>query len=446
MTENMNQINEIEHSEPAVLTENIAKDAEAISDAASGSVEKYIELFSTQAGYTELGIIAAAAAMAWLAAKIIDWIAHKRFPSLFNEHWSWLMRPLKLLPSLLTILALVLASPVIAAQVEQPHFVGIAIQIATAWLLIKTTFMLVSSKLIAWLLSSVIVMVVTLEAFDLLAPTKQLLSGIGFEIGDGEVTLLGILNGALLCVVLIWLALAGSRRIETQLYRTNLSYNIRELLIKFSKVLLFSIALLASLSVMGVDLTALAVFGGALGVGIGFGLQTITSNFISGIILLLDKSIKQGDLIEVNGVEGYVRRLNIRSTTIETFSGQEVTVPNETLISNNLTNFTMNNRKARIEIPIGVAYGSDYGRAKELLLQAAKSHPRCMEDPKPGCFMREFADSSVNFRLQFWVEDVIEGRLGPQSEVMFEIARLFNENHIEIPFPQRDVNLKHTAE
>ena len=446
MAETTNEINEIETDETAVLAENLAEDAEAVSEAAVGSIERYISFLKTDAAYTELTMIAVAVFSAWLVGLGINRLIHKKFPALFESEWAWVTHPIKLLPWFFAIISLSFTGPmVIAMQVKEPHFIPIVMQIIVVWLLVKIVLMLVRSRVVAWLLSCLMISFVTLQAFNLLDPTAQLLSGIGFSMGDHEITLLGILQGIVLCVILFWLAHAGSQRVELQLRQSRMEYNIRELLIKFFKILFYTMAVLITFSTMGFDLTALAVFGGALGVGIGFGLQSITSNFISGIILLADKSIKESDLIEIDGVEGYVRKLNIRSTTIETFSGQEVTVPNETLLSNKLTNFTMSNRKARIEIYVGVAYGSDYGLVKELLIQAAQSHPRCMEDPRPGCYMREFADSSVNFRLQFWVADVVEGRLGPQSDVMFEIARLLDENNISIPFPQRDVNLIQAA-
>ena len=442
MAKNDANIDAAEDALAGVVSENIAEDAAAIGDAATGAVEQYGEILMTGEAYSELIAIAFIIATAWLVGVSANALIRKRCPKWFESGWAWLLRPLKLLPALLAIIGLNIVTPMIVEDVGTPHFLHIAIQVNLAWIMIKLTFMLVGSRLVAWLISSMVIAGVTLGAFDLLEPTMQLLQGIGVTFGETNINLLGVLKGMVLCIVLFWLAFALSGRIEKQLSRSSLSYSIRTLLTKFFKILLFTLAIMVTLSAIGVDLTALAVLGGALGVGIGFGLQTITSNFISGIILLIDKSIKQGDLIEVSGVEGYVRRLNIRSTTIETFSGQEVTVPNETLITSNLTNFTMNNRRARVEIHVGVAYGSDYALVKELLLKAAISHPRCMSEPKPACYMREFADSSVNFRVQFWVADVVEGRLGPQSDVMFEITRLFDEHSIEIPFPQRDVNLR----
>jgi small-conductance mechanosensitive channel len=224
---------------------------------------------------------------------------------------------------------------------------------------------------------------------------------------------------------------------------SRLSYNSRALIVKLTEIVLYFIAFMITLNVVGVDLTALAVFGGALGVGIGFGLQKITSNFFSGIILLVEKSIKAGDLIEIaSGTTGTVKQLAMRYTLIETADGREVMIPNEDLIVGRVTNWTYTTSHARIDITIGVAYEADMDKARALMIEAATEHPRCIAEPAPNCFMREFADSSVNFMLIFWVDDVTQGRLGPQSDVMFSILRKFAANRIEIPYPQREMRMR----
>jgi small-conductance mechanosensitive channel len=194
---------------------------------------------------------------------------------------------------------------------------------------------------------------------------------------------------------------------------------------------------------LGIDLTALAVFSGALGIGIGFGLQKVTSNFISGIIILFEKTVQNDDLIELNdGTLGFLRNTGSRASLIETYDGKEVMVPNEDLITNRVINYTHSNKKARIKINIGVSYDCDLEKAQKLILEAAEEHPRTTKDPEPLCFLEEFADSSVNFILLFWVNDVIEGRYGPRSDVLFSIWNKFKENNIEIPYPQRDIHIK----
>jgi small-conductance mechanosensitive channel len=184
------------------------------------------------------------------------------------------------------------------------------------------------------------------------------------------------------------------------------------------------------------------VFGGALGIGLGFGLQKIASNFVSGIILLAENAIEEGDLIEVSdGTMGFVRKSSARYLLLETFDGREILVPNEDMITGRVVNWTLNNTRGRIQIDVGVAYGSDLHKAREVILEAAKNHPLTIEDPAPVCVMTRFGDSSIDFMLLFWVGDVAAGRIVPQSEVMFAINDGLREAGITIPFPQRDVHM-----
>ncbi len=217
----------------------------------------------------------------------------------------------------------------------------------------------------------------------------------------------------------------------------------KEILNKAFQILFYFLAFIISLDVLGIDLKTLTIFGGAVGIGIGFGLQKITSNFISGIILLFEKSVRNNDLVELaDGVFGYVRHTGARYTLIETFEGREVMIPNEDFITNRVVNWTYKNKEARIRLDVGVSYDSDIEKARDLILEAAKEHPRCVTVPKPQCFLREFADSSVSFLLFFWVADVTKGRFETQSDVMRAIWKKFKENNITIPFPQRDIHIK----
>jgi len=215
------------------------------------------------------------------------------------------------------------------------------------------------------------------------------------------------------------------------------------LVLKLAQIVIYLVAFLVGLDFVGIDLTTLTVFSGAVGIGLGFGLQKIASNFISGLIILMEKSIEEGDLIELSdGTFGYIRRASARYTLVETFDSKEIRVPNEDLITSRVVNWTFSNSSARIEIELGVAYDSDIDLAHDLILAAAREHPRCVIKPEPACFLRSFGDSSVNFILHFWVEDVTLGRWPTQSEVMFSIWRKFKDNGIEIPFPQRDLHIK----
>ncbi|MDD9978240.1 MAG: mechanosensitive ion channel [Boseongicola sp.] len=263
-------------------------------------------------------------------------------------------------------------------------------------------------------------------------------------IGVTRISLWLVIKAVLAAAALLWTAAFvsafGERRISNL---TSVRASNRVLATKAFQIIVYFFAFVFGLQILGIELTALTIFGGALGIGIGFGLQKIAANFISGLILLVEKSVEQGDLVELsNGTFGYVRHMGARYLLVESFDGKEIMIPNEDFITTSVTNWTYSNSRARVEITIGVSYKSDIELAMQLILEAARSHPTALQDPEPVCYMREFADSSVNYLLFFWIDDVTAGRYGPQSDVMRDIWRKFAENNIEIPFPQRDVHIK----
>jgi potassium efflux system protein len=201
------------------------------------------------------------------------------------------------------------------------------------------------------------------------------------------------------------------------------------------------VGLLVALNLVGIRLESFLVLGGALGVGIGFGLQHVANNFISGLILLFERPVKVGDTVVVDKEWGRVKRIGLRSTIIETFDRSELIVPNSHLVSNTVTNWTLSNPMARVRLQVGVAYGTDLGLALKLLREAAENNPRVLRDPPPAVYFSRFGDSAVELELHAWVADVKE-RLLAQSEIGLEIQRLFGEAGVEIPFPQRDVHIR----
>ena len=206
------------------------------------------------------------------------------------------------------------------------------------------------------------------------------------------------------------------------------------------RMLLVFIGTLLALSVSGIDLGKIGIIVGALSVGIGFGLQNVVNNFISGLILVYEKPVQEGDTVEVDTLLGRVSNIGIRSSTITTFGGSEVVVPNSNLISNQLINWTLSDSKRRIEIKVGTAYGTDPVQVLDLILKAALSHEKVLKDPEPLPLFEGFGDSSLNFRILFWVH--FEDGLKTQSDVAIKIYRLFKEHNIEIPFPQLDLHVK----
>jgi small-conductance mechanosensitive channel len=206
------------------------------------------------------------------------------------------------------------------------------------------------------------------------------------------------------------------------------------------RIFLVFFGTLIALSVSGMDLSKIGIIAGALSVGIGFGLQNIVSNFISGLILVYEKPVQEGDTIEVDTLLGRVSNIGTRSSTITTYDGAEVVVPNSNLISNQLINWTLSDNKKRIEVKVGVSYKSDPHLVLDLLLKAALSHKRVLRDPSPQPLFVGFGENSLNFRLLFWVR--FEEGLATQSDVVLKIYDILKENNIEIPFPQLDLHVK----
>ncbi len=265
-----------------------------------------------------------------------------------------------------------------------------------------------------------------------------------FKAGKYKLSLHDIVKGIIFTVIVFWVTSLTSKFIEKRIFKmTHLRAGTRDLVIKLVHIGLYFVAFLVVLNSLGIDLTALTVFSGAAGIGLGFGLQKTASNFISGIILLFEKTIEPGNLIELNdGTLGFVKKTKARYTLIETFDTREIIVPNEDLMTNKVTNLTMTNSSGRIDIEVGISYKSDVHLAKKIILEAATEHRFCLKKPEPNCYLVKFGDSSVEFLLHFWIGDVAPGRFLPKSEVMLSIWDKFKENNIEIPFPQRDLHIK----
>lgn len=355
-----------------------------------------------------------------------------------------------LYPLLAPMLALVLLSTgyVLVHQFNgEPEFLRGTTLLTMIWLVLRSVQVFTKNAFIKWLITLIIIPLVILNVFGLLDPIVTYLDGLAITIGTLKLSVYKILKSIVSIVVLLWLAGVAIHSSEVYIRRIHgIRSSNKELLIKILQVLIYFVIFILALDILGINLTALAVFSGAVGVGLGFGLQKISSNFISGLIMLFERSIELDDLVQLDsGIYGYIRHMGARHSVIETFDGREVMVPNEDFITQKVTNWTYSTKKGRVEFKVGVAYGSDLRLVQKLVLEAAAEHPRCSKDPAPSCFLSEFADSSVNFLLYFWVDDVTDGRLEPQSDVMFSIWEKFKEHNIEIPFPQRDIHIKTKA-
>ena len=274
-------------------------------------------------------------------------------------------------------------------------------------------------------------------------PIIDMLEQVSFHLGKQKLDLWTLLNGLVIVVttvlVALWLAGVVERRL---LASENLDSNIRVVLGRLVKAVLSVVALLLSLSIVGIDITALSVFSDALAVGLGLGLQKIASNYVSGFIILLDRSIGIGNLVGIDATtSGVVTQITARYTVLRTLAGTEVIIPNEYLVSNIVRNESFSDPRLRVAVSVQVAYGTDLELAMRLMNEAALAQPRVLADPAPQALLTLFADSGINLELGFWIADPEEGTAAVRSAINLAIWRAFREHAIEIPFPQREVRL-----
>ena len=270
----------------------------------------------------------------------------------------------------------------------------------------------------------------------------EFLDSLAVILGDVRISASTVLKGVLALAILLWIAGVLSQFLERRIRSVpNLTPSIQELFAKLFKVVLIAIAFIVALDIVGIDLTAFALFGGAVGVGIGFGLQKIVANLISGIILLLDKSVKPGDVIEIGGEIGWINSLGARYVSVVTHDGVEHLIPNEILISERVSNWSYSNQEMRLKLPVGMSYSCDPRLARDLCIEAAAECERVLKTPPPSCLLRGFGDNSVDLDVNFWINDPKKGVANVKSDVLFRIWDKFKAANIEIPFPQRDLHI-----
>lgn len=318
---------------------------------------------------------------------------------------------------------------------------GIAENLLAAWVVIRLISGFIRIRQFALMVAVLIWTVAALNIFGLLDPLIVAMKGAAIQFGEATVSAYDVVWGILSFILLVWVAIVIAKLIEAQLKAVRgINPSIRVLLVKVSKIVLITVAFLVALNTMGIDLTALAVFGGALGVGIGFGLQKVVSNFISGVILLMDRSIKPGDVIQIQDTFGSINKLAGRYTSVITRDGTEFLIPNEDMITQSVINWSHTDRAVRRKIPVGVSYSTDLYQARQVMCDAAAEHERVLENPKPVTHVIEFGDNGVLLELRMWINDPENGVTNVSSEVMLKIWDKFHEKGIEIPFPQRVIH------
>ena len=272
----------------------------------------------------------------------------------------------------------------------------------------------------------------------------------GFTLGEVTIKPLSVLLGLTCLYVLLKISKRIKIKLETKwLVKANFSKSNREAFAVLFWYIAITFSLFVGMSIAGINITNLALIAGALSVGIGFGLQNVVSNFISGIIILFEQPIKKGDWIKVGETEGIVKEINIRSTRVQTFDRSDVLVPNSDIVTNQVTNWMLSDSIGRVKVPIGVAYGSDVDLVREILLDIGNRHDQVVRNhpelPDMNVNFMRFGDSSLDFELRFFIKDIADV-FRVISDINFEIVRKFEEHNITIPFPQRDVHIFHEGQ
>ena len=279
------------------------------------------------------------------------------------------------------------------------------------------------------------------EFFEWLGKFWKVLSFSAFKIGEKNISLLLIFE----IVVLLALGFLFSKQLRkflrARLEKTHMDEGVQYTILRLIHYAIIAIIIYQAITMIGINLTGLAFFAGILSVGIGFGLQNIASNFVSGLILLFERPIKPGDLVTTGDIEGRVEEISMRSTTLSTLDNITIIVPNSQFISDQVINWSHRDPKVRIHVPVGVAYGSDVQLVTESLLKVAKDHPQVIDEPSPKVWFTGFGDSSLNFDLLVWIANP-PLRRKVLSDLNYAIDDIFRQRDIEIPFPQRDLHLR----
>ena len=299
-----------------------------------------------------------------------------------------------------------------------------------------------NSTLIANIVGIFLMPAMVLDIFGLLDSTADFLDQYALKLGSVRISIYLILKSFVVLLLVFWLSSLVTKKSKSFVENSkSIKPNTKGIINKSIDIFVYAIVAVIILKTLGFDTTTFTVLGGAIGVGIGFGLQKIASNFISGIILLFEKSIEIGDWVEIDngGIFGVVKQFGGRYTVIECFDGKEIMVPNEDLIINKVTNWTYSNNRARIEIEFAVAYGSDLDKVIEIGYEVAKSNSRCLGYPEIECYATKFGEYDIKFVLYFWISDITKGRMPVRSEAYISLWKKLKENGIHIPMPRREV-------
>lgn len=376
----------------------------------------------------------------WLRQRLLD--VKGKHVGLTHSDWNRLLLPATMLP--LTLIGRTLFAPW-----QSVHLFNLAVPLLLSFVVIQSCFfalrramqptpaLYVFQRVLSWLIWGIFALHLT----GYLDAVIYAMNSIGFNIGKQHMSLYTVLTGVLSLATALMLALWLAHAIESQLITSMpLTGNMRLVLTKLTRGVLLVLAVLVALPLVGIDITVLSVFGGALGVGLGLGLQKIAANYVSGFTLLLDQSIRLGDMIEVGPHTGEVKEIATRYTVIRSLNGSESIVPNETMITTPVINHSLSNKDKLILLPIQVAYNTDLDRVRSMLLEIALNNTRVSKVREPKVRLKNFGENGIDMELAIWIADPEAGESGLRSDLNWAIWAAFKRESIDIPFPQRVVH------
>ncbi|WP_417242244.1 mechanosensitive ion channel family protein [Celeribacter sp.] len=377
-----------------------------------------------------------------LRARMRDWMRN------LSGRPKWQLRYLLAIEKRLTLIvwAIVLwATFFVMHEITWPsrsYLIEVVARIVTAWVLVEFLAQLIKNRLLRRLVRWGMWIYVTLYLVGGLDPTSEFLDGLAIEFGDFRLSTLAVLKALIVTALLFTVARIVSTQTSSHVRKNeDISPSMRVLIVKVAQVSLYGAAFFIGLKAVGFDLTGLAVLSGAIGVGLGFGLQKVVSNLVSGIIILLDKSIKPGDVISLGDTFGWINTLGARYASVVTRDGKEFLIPNEDLITNQVVNWSHTNDFVRLDIFFGTAYGDDPHAVRKIAVEAARTVDRVLTTRPAVCHIVGFGDSSVDYILRFWITDPTGGLTNVRGAVYLALWDAFKENNISIPFPQREIKV-----
>jgi len=423
-------------------------------------IEAFFEILSTRNVLIEIGAVALCLLAGWFVGTAMrSRYERRRIKTPAALTWTYFAShgTVVVLPVVIALGLVVLARSVLQASFDV-SVLDAATRLIGAYIVVRIIVLLFAASLgnKSWMqhwenrVTLVIWLAFAAEYLGWLDPIISFLDSIGMAAGKGRITLWSVLKLLFTLTVFVLVAAWISRWVERRLKRLgNLAPTTRIGIAKFANAFLIGLSILMGLNAAGVDLTALTVLTGAIGLGLGFGLQSIAANFVSGFVLLMDRSIKPGDVISLSGQSGtstenfgWVQELRGRYVVVRDRDGVEMLVPNQQLISNAVINWSYTDPRIRLKLPIRVSYHDDPELAMQMLIAACEGKERVLRDPAPVSRLMHFSDSGIELELRFWISDPQEGVNNVRSDVNRAIWRLFKEHHITMPIAQREIHVR----